>query len=91
MTHSIDALKALDAYDKFMRGSDLTDDENTLVTRITKAAIYASAAYAEGMCEGSSTHAMLRSFLCAMIDPLHPDLDYLRTVPASGADMRGRN
>ena len=32
--------------------------------------------------------ALLRAFLQALIDPLHPDLDYLRADPAAGAKAR---
>lgn len=59
--------------------------------RALDAAIFAAAACNAAPCDDSAPHALLRAFLTALIDPLHPDLDYLRAVPAAGAKAREAN
>ena len=88
---NLDAKTMLAAYDKFMSGKKVTADEKAIADHASKVAAFASQAYEWGFDPGHAAHAMTRAFLCAMIDPMHPDLDYLRIVPSSGADMRGRN
>lgn len=89
MNNDPEALLAI--YDRFMSGAEMSVDDIATVNKIGKAACFAAEAYQNGMDGGQAVHALLRSFLCALIDPMHPDLDYLRAAPASGPDMRGRN
>ena len=56
--------------------------------RVVLAAVYGVEAYESAPCNDIGTAAMVRSFLTALIDPLHYDLDYLRADPASGAAAR---
>ena len=62
--------------------------DKPLNDRVTLAAVYGVAAYEAAPCDDSGTAAMARAFLTALIDPLHPDLDYLRADPAEGAKAR---
>lgn len=81
----------LACYDKSMRGEPLTITEKAVVNRLVKAAAFASQAYERGIDPDQATHAMLRALLCTLVTPLHPDLDYLRAVPASGPTARKRD
>lgn len=77
------AQMALNTCDRFMSGQPITAAERAIFYRVCLAAVYASEAYERGMQRDGATWAMQRSFLQALIDPLHPDLDYLRADPAS--------
>lgn len=74
----------LDAYDKFMSGGEETEEARTVVV----AALMAAAAYERALGSKAGVDAMARAFLLASIDPLHPELDYLRADPASGEVAR---
>ena len=78
----------LAAYDSFISGSPITPDEERMARHIARAASFGAEAYEQGYEEANATHAMLRAFLMALIDPAHPDLDYLRADPAFGAVAR---
>lgn len=80
--------RMLAAYDRFIGGLDMTDEETAIAIAVARAACFGEAAYEAGHDRDQGTHAMARAFLCAMIDPVHPDLDYLRADPASGEAMR---
>jgi len=80
----------LETYDKFMAAEPITDAEKQVSDAVAVAACFGVSAYEAGMNAHHGTHAMLRSFLLALIDPLHPDLDYLRADPASGAVERAK-
>lgn len=78
----------LDNANNFMGGRPY---DRAMQQRIARAAIYGAAAYEAAPCPDSGTYALLRSFCLALIDPLHPDLDYLRADPAAGAKAREAN
>lgn len=80
----------LAAYDDFMSGKSIRGDAERVAKAVSQAAAYASTAYDMGMGGGQDGHALARSFLLALIDPLHADLDYLRADPASGAVERAK-
>lgn len=69
------ALTMLQTHDAFMSGAPCDKD---LDRHVTLAACFGAAAYEAAPCADSGTHAMLRAFLLALIDPMHPELDYLR-------------
>ena len=78
---AVDPLReALEAYDAFMSGKPIGPDTKAMADRASLAAAFAAAAYEKGYDRGQATHALLRSFLTAMLDPASPDLDYLRAV-----------
>lgn len=62
--------------------------DGALQKRVARAAVFGAAAYEAASCMDNGTYAMMRSILTALIDPLHPDLDYLREVPEAGAKAR---
>ena len=78
----------LEAYDRFMSGAEISDQEHQISRAVSRAASFAAAAYDGGMDSDQGAHALARSFLRALTDPLHPDLDYLRIDPASGEVAR---
>lgn len=69
----------------FMSGLPFDADLQILVAR---AAVFGAAAYEAAPCDDSGTYAMVRSILTALIDPLHPDLDYLRADPKAAIEAR---
>lgn len=89
MQHKEAAREMLKAVDTFMSGAKLSDEQRELEREVMMAGCYAAAAYDEHSPKsGGELHAMVRTFLVALIDPLHPDLDYLRADPAAGAVAR---
>jgi hypothetical protein len=78
----------LAAYDGYMAGEKITAEQHETETTVARAASFAAAAYERGMPGGQNVHALARSFLLALIDPDHPDLDYLRIDPATGQTAR---
>lgn len=56
--------------------------------RLSLAACFAANAYEVHPFADGAPNALMQAFLQAMVDPLHPDLDYLRAVPESGAIER---
>ena len=80
----------LEIYDKFMAAEPITDAEKEISDAVAVASCFGAAAYEAGMDAHQGAHAMLRSVLLALIDPLHPDLDYLRTNPALGPEERAK-
>lgn len=76
-------------HDRKIGGDPVTDDEEAAADRIVLAAAFGSQAFMQHVgCDGGATIAMLRAFLTALADPMHPDLDYLRQDPAAGAAAR---
>ena len=74
---------------KFISGETITDAEMVVENSILLAASFGAEAFVRYPgCEGGATNAMLSAFLTALVDPLDPDLDYLRTDPASGTVAR---
>lgn len=78
----------LAAYDAFLSGLPITDAQKATADHVARAAVFGSAAYDAGICDGQATHAMIRSILVALIDPMHPDLDYLRADPEAARKAR---
>ena len=74
-------------YDGFMAGKDASPEARERIISLTTAATFAGAAYERGA-GGSEGHALLRSFLIALIDPTQDALDYLRADPAAGQAAR---
>lgn len=97
MTTQETAKSALDALDAFMSGQAVTPEQSELAASIGIAGLFAGAAFeAFPFKGGGEYHALARTFLLALADPSHPDLDYLRADPKSGdvarsaADWLGR-
>lgn len=87
--HQNSAQEMLDAVDTFMSGKPLTVQQQELQDVVTKAGCYAAAAYDQHHPKGGGEYyAMTRAFLLALIDPLSPELDYLRAEPSAGATAR---
>lgn len=63
----------------------LTDE---LSKRTANASIFAAAAYERAGGGEAGTYALRRAFLTAMVDLMHPDLDYLRADPAAAGVAR---
>lgn len=80
----------LEVYDKFMAAEPITDAEKEISDAVAVASCFGASAYEAGMDAHQGANALLRSLLLALIDPLHPDLDYLRADPASGAVERAK-
>lgn len=79
----------LGAVDAFMSGKTLTEGQRELEKAATLAGAFAAAAYdAYAPKSGGEFHALTRSFLLALIDPAHVDLDYLRAEPDAGQIAR---
>ncbi|WP_417724606.1 cell division protein ZapB [Salipiger sp.] len=88
-TTAAEAAKVMLAcYDKDMSGTKPTEAEREVALAVALASSFAAYAYEQGMPGGQNAHALARSFLLALIDPLHPDLDYLRADPPSGQTAR---
>ena len=85
--HKKAAQELLDSYDAFMAAEDMDAERMEHCNAVCAAISFGAAAFVRGMgCQAG--HAMGRAFLLALIDPLHPDLDYLRESPESGEVAR---
>ena len=82
------ASELLTAYDKFMSGAPISRADEATARAVAIAACFGVAAYDAQPHPSAATHAMARSFLLALINPAHPDLDYLRASPAAGEAAR---
>lgn len=93
-TATMTAEQLFDCCEKFMSGENIAPEDQGVHRAIFLAGAYGAQAFevaaAQGMTRDSAPYALLRSFLLALIDPLHPDLDYLRADPASGAVERAK-
>lgn len=78
----------LAAHERFMSGQPISLSEKTAADSVALAACFAATALNRAMTVESGIAALTRAFLLALVDPLHPDLDYLRADPASGAVER---
>lgn len=78
----------LDLYDRFMTGAGITKAERKQVNHIARAASFGATAYQMRMDDDRGTHVMMRSILVALMDWMHPDLDYLRADPEAAALAR---
>ena len=82
------ATEALEAYDGFMSGAELTLEQIELQQAVARAGMFAAGAYNAAPTGGNDVHALIRSFLLALIDPACEELDYLRADPAAGPVAR---
>jgi hypothetical protein len=87
-TANMTPMQVLEAYDSFMIGAGPTPEGRAVSKSVALAAVFGVEAYEKAIDSNQGAHAMARSFLLALADPLHPDLDYLRIDPASGAVER---
>lgn len=72
----------LDLHDRFLSGAPMSEEERSKADAIALAAAFGAEAFMRHQgCDGGATIALLRSFLTALVDPLHQDLDYLRRDP----------
>jgi len=85
--HSDIARHLLESYDLFMAGGEMDPKDTERFRAVCAAISFGAAAYEAGIGHQAG-HAMGRSFLLALIDPSHPDLDYLRASPESGEVAR---
>lgn len=89
-TWSRAAAEMLLAWDTWFNGIGSGDRE--AADRLSISAAFAAQAFefaaSNGITSDSAPMALLRAFLQSLIDPLHPDLDYLRADPASGDTAR---
>lgn len=78
----------LDAYDAFMRGGFIAQGGEAMARAVALASSFAAAAYEDASPASHAQHALARSFLLALVNPAHPDLDYLRGDPSTGKTVR---
>lgn len=81
----------LDLWDRSLSGAALTAPERQQVRQMVLAAAYGVAAYHCAMDTDEGAHAMMRAVLLALVDPMHPDLDYLRAAAGAGINDGGRD
>lgn len=80
----------LTAMDKSISGQPMTRDQRAAARRVWAASTFAATAFERSIDASAGAHTLARTFVLALIDPLHPDLDYLRADPASGAAERAK-
>lgn len=85
--HAAAAKELLDSYDAFLSAMEMSDQDQERFNAVCSAINFGAAAYDAGHGHQAG-HAMGRAFLLALIDPSHPDLDYLRADPKSGEVAR---
>lgn len=68
------------AYDRFMSGMPIEPEIKTVADAVARAARFGAAAYEMALDADQGAHALARSFLLALTDPGHLDLDYLRAT-----------
>ena len=85
--HVAPAKALLDSYDAFLAAMEMDDADMERFNAVCAAINFGAAAYEAGHGHQAG-HAMGRAFLLALIDPSHPDLDYLRANPKSGEVAR---
>lgn len=84
-------VELLALWDRKIGGDPVTDADRATAENILLAASFGSQAFVQHVgCDGGATLAMLRAFLTALIDPMSPDLDYLRMDPAAAAAARAK-
>lgn len=81
----------LDLWDRSLSGTILTDPERQQVRQMVLAAAFGVAAYHIAMDTDEGAHAMMRAILLALVDPMHPDLGYLRAAAGAGISDGGRD
>lgn len=75
--------------DRYLGGDRVSEQERSDFHQIMLAASFAAQAFMDHVgCDGGATSAMMRAFLTALVDPLHPDLDHLRQKPEAGQTAR---
>lgn len=84
------AAELLKSHDDFLRAAPMDDESLERSKAVSRAISFAVEAYDRGHGH-QAMHAMGRAFLLALIDPAHPDLDYLRADPKSGEIARLMN
>lgn len=82
------AQDTLDVLHRFMSGQSITNGEKALADRVAMAACFAAEAFNHAAMEEDGIYGLQQSFLRALVDPLHPDLDYLRDDPNEGPKAR---
>ncbi len=76
-------------HDRIISGDPISEEDRAVGDALLMAAAFGSMAFAKHVgCDGGATLAMLRAFLTALIDPMSPDLDYIRADPAAGPAAR---
>lgn len=84
------AAELLKSYDDFLSGAQMDGESLEREKAVSRAMCFAAEAYEQG--HGyQAIHALGRSFLLALVDPAHPDLDHLRADPKSGEIARLMN
>jgi hypothetical protein len=87
--HKACAAAMLEAIDTFMSGAPMTAEQLEVEKSVVQAGAFAAAAYDQYAPRGGGEyHALTRAFLLALMNPAHPDLDYLRAAPKSGEVAR---
>lgn len=84
------AAELLKSHDDFLSAAPMDDESLERSKAVSRAISFAAEAYDEGHGH-QAMHAMGRAFLLALVDPAHPDLDYLRADPKSGEIARLMN
>ena len=70
--------------------ADLKEDANKLLVAASFAAQAFDMAADSGVTRDGAPIALMRAFLLALVDPLHPGLDHLRADPTTGPAERAR-
>lgn len=84
-SHDIDdaAAALLAVHDDFLAGRDV---DRALADKLHRATIFGAAAYDACPMADAATAVMVRAFLIALIDPMNPQLDYLRAQSPTNAE-----
>lgn len=84
------AAELLKSHDDFLRAAPMDRESLERSSAVARAISFGAEAYDRGHGH-QAMHAMGRAFLLALVDPAHPDLDYLRADPRSGEIARLMN
>lgn len=84
------AAELLKSHDDFLSAAPMDSESLERSKAVSRAISFATEAYERGNGH-QAMHAMGRAFLLALVDPAHPDLDYLRADPKSGEIARLAN
>jgi hypothetical protein len=71
------ALEMIAAFDHFLAGGD---GNHILALEVAAESMFGAMAYELALDRDQAATAMCRAFLIALVDPAHPDLDYLRAA-----------
>lgn len=81
------AAELIKSHDDFLSAKEMTSDGVEQSRAVALASCFAAAAY-DRRHEHEAIDVLGRVFLLALVDPAHPDLDYLRADPKSGEIAR---